>query len=753
MMNAKKYETEFAGKTLTAEFSNLAEQANGSVIIRYGETVVLATAVMSQNERLGLDYFPLTVDYEEKFYAAGEILGSRFIRRESRPSDEAVLVGRLIDRTIRPLFNRKIRNEVQVIVLALAVDGENDPDIPAIIAASLALGTSDIPWDGPVGACRITYPDFKINSDYETREKSDLDMVVCGKNGKINMIEAGGKEVPENFVSEAFERSAKEIEKIQKWQEMIIEEIGKPKRMIAAQEEPEKIKEAFDKHFSKRLEDAIFEPPTNSHLAEKAMRGLAIADLKSEWTESMVSEFGDGIKTVADEIYEEAINEIVHSNAIKLGRRADGRKPDEIRPLFTAINVLPRVHGSGLFYRGSTHILSVVTLGSPGDFQVIEGMEIKTKKRFMHHYNFPPFSSGETGRMAGPGRREIGHGALAEKALMAVIPTSDEFPYTIRVVSESLSSNGSTSMGSVCASSLAMMSAGVPIKNPVAGISIGIMLGGKDYKILTDIQGPEDHHGDMDFKVAGTKNGVTAIQMDVKVEGIEPEILKEALERAKKARMQILDVMAKTIAEPLKELPRRAPRVIKIMINPDKIRDVVGPGGKVINKIIQDTGAEIDIEQDGTIFITGKNEESANKALQIVKEITHEYQVGEEFPNGIVSRIFEFGAMVEIAPKVEGLVHISELAPFRVNKVTDVVNIGDVIPVKIISIDEMGRINLSLKEVDPNYARTRTKSSRFDSESRRATGSEGNIRARDAKFRRNERRNYSRDRRRPRRTS
>ena len=754
MINAKKYEIEFAGKTLTAEFSNLAAQANGSVVVTYGETVVLATAVMSQNERLGLDYFPLTVDYEEKFYAAGEILGSRFIRREGRPSDEAVLVGRLIDRTIRPLFNHKIRNEVQVIVMALAVDGENDPDIPAIIAASLALGTSDIPWDGPIAGVRITYPDFKINADYETREKSDLDMVVCGKNGKINMVEASGKEIPENFVAEAFERSAKEIEKIQKWQEKIIKEIGKPKRIIAVQEEPEKIKEAFDKHFCKRLEDAIFEPLTNIHLPAKAMRNLAIADLKSEWIESMVSEFGDNIKNIADDIYEEAIDEIVHSNAIKLGRRVDGRKPDEIRPLFAAINILPRVHGSGLFYRGDTHILSVVTLGSPGDFQVIEGMEIKAKKRFMHHYNFPPFSSGETGRMGAPGRREIGHGALAEKALMAVIPTSDEFPYTIRVVSESLSSNGSTSMGSVCASSLALMAAGVPIKNPVAGISIGIMLGekSKDYKILTDIQGPEDHHGDMDFKVAGTKNGVTAIQMDVKVEGIEPEILKEALESAKKARMQILDIMAKTIAEPLKELPATAPRVVKININPDKIRDVVGPGGKVINKIIEDTGAKIDIEQDGTIFITGKNEESMNKALQIVKEITHEYQVGEEFPKGIVSRIFEFGAMVEIAPKVEGLVHISELAPFRVNKVTDVVNIGDVIPVKIISIDEMGRINLSLKEVDPNYARTRIQSSRFDSESRRTTESEGNIRARDAKFQRNERRSHPRDHRRPRRT-
>jgi len=702
MMNVKKYTTEFAGKTLTAEFSNLAEQANGSVIVRYGETVVLATAVMSPNERIGIDYFPLTVDYEERFYAAGEILGSRFIRREGRPSDEAILGSRLIDRSIRPLFSHKIKNEIQVIVLALAVDGKNDPDIPAIIAASLALGTSDIPWNGPIGSARVTYPDFIINADYETREKSVFDMVICGKNGKINMIEAGGKELPEKFVAEAFEKSVKEIENIQKWQEKIIKEIGKPKITPVIHPEPEGIKETFNKNFRKRLEDAIY-------MKEKVERSFALNDLKAEWLESAASEFGKDDMNPADEIYEETINEIVHSNIIKHEKRPDGRKINELRPLFADINILPAVHGSGIFFRGGTHILSVVTLGAPGDFQVIEGMEVKTKKRFMHHYNFPPFSSGETGRMGNPGRREIGHGALAERALLAVIPTSDEFPYTIRVVSESLSSNGSTSMGSVCASTLALMATGVPIKNPVAGIAMGIMAQGKDYKILTDIQGPEDHHGDMDFKAAGTKDGVTAIQMDVKVEGIEPKMLKEALEQSKEARMKILEVMSKTISSPLKQLPPQAPRVVKITINPDKIRDVVGPGGKVINKIIADTGADIDIEQDGTIFVTGKTEESANKAVEIIKEITHEYQIGEVFEHGVVSRIFEFGAMVEIAPKVEGLVHISELAPFRVNRVTDVVNIGDIIPVKIVGIDEMRRINLSLKEVDPNYARTRTK--------------------------------------------
>lgn len=709
-MKTKKFTTEFAGKTLTAEFSDLAEQANGSVLVRYADTVVLATAVISPNERLGLDYFPLTVDFEERFYAAGEILGSRFVRREGRPSEEAVLTGRLVDRTIRPLFNQKTRNEVQVAVLALAVDGENDSDIPAIIAASLALGTSGIPWNGPVGAVRISYPGFVANPIYSQREKAELEMLVCGKNRQINMIEARASEVSEKIAAEALDKAVEEIEKIEKFQEKIIAAIGKPKITAAVKEEPAKMREAFNKHFHKRLEDAIFSASSANGLPEKTNRELAIADLKDEWMKSMTTEeFGPDAGDLANEIYEEAIDEIIHINALKSDRRADGRKMDEIRPLFATINILPAVHGSGLFYRGSTHVLSVATLGAPGDFQIIEGMEVKAKKRFMHHYNFPPFSSGETGRMGSPGRREIGHGALAEKALAAVIPTSDEFPYTIRVVSECLSSNGSTSMASVCASTLALMATGVPIKNPVAGISIGLMAGADDYKILTDIQGPEDHYGDMDFKVAGTKDGITAIQMDIKVDGIKPKILKEALESGKKARLEILDKILETIPAPLAELPAQAPRVVKMSINPDKIRDVVGPGGKVINKIVEDTGATIDIEQDGTIFVTGKNQEAADKAIKIIEEITHEYQPGETFERGVVSRIFEFGAMVEIAPKVEGLVHISELAPFRVNRVTDVVNIGDVIPVKIISIDEMGRINLSLKAIDPNYASARTK--------------------------------------------
>jgi polyribonucleotide nucleotidyltransferase len=704
MRNIKKYTAEFAGKTLTAEFSDLADQTNGSVLLRYGDTVVLATAVMSEVERQGIDYFPLVVDYEEKFYAAGQILGSRFIRREGRPSDEAILVSRLIDRAIRPLFNQKMRNEVQVTVLALSIDGENDPDIPALLAASLALGTSNIPWEGPIGAGRIGFPPpaggFVINPAYAERENLTFEAVLASKDEKINMIEGQGKETPEELAAEAFEKCLEELKAIQKFQEEIISEIGKEKITFEIKSEPKEMRNLFKKHFEKRTEEALYSK-------DKSSRNIAISELKMEWLEAAKNEFGEKEKGTADEIFEQSLKETVHAKIIKEEKRPDGRKIDELRPLFSQVNILPRVHGSALFYRGGTHILSVVTLGAPTDVQLIEGMEIQTKKRFLHHYNFPPFSSGETGRMAGPGRREIGHGALAERALLAVIPEKDDFPYTIRIVSECLASNGSTSMGSVCASSLALMNAGVPIKAPVAGIAMGLMIRENDYKILTDIQGPEDHQGDMDCKIAGTKNGVTAIQMDVKIKGVVPKILKEILEQSLKARKQILENMEKTLAEPLKELPPQAPRIIKLTINPEKIREVIGPGGKTINKITEATGAEIDIEQNGTIFITGKNEKDATKAAEIVKEITHEYQVGEIL-KGIVTRIFDFGAMVEFAPKQEGLVHISELAPFRVDRVTDVVQTGDLIPVKIVSIDDLGRFNLSLKAVDPNYARRKS---------------------------------------------
>lgn len=708
-MITKTYSTTIGGRELLIEFTNMAMHANGSCIVRYGETMVLATAVQSKAVREGIDFFPLTVDYEEKFYAAGRILGSRFMRREGRASDEAILVARLVDRSIRPLFNQKTRNETQVIVLALSIDEDNDPDILAILAASLALGTSDIAWNGPIGAVRIgkVGNEFIVNSTYAQRNDAALDAVICGKDGKINMIEAGAQEAPEHDMAKALELGAKELDELCSFQQKIIQEIGAQKHKPHIAEATEEMLARFRKHTLPRLEDAIY-------IKEKMLRYETLNELKREWGEAAKTNFPDMPPSVSDELFEEAISDIVHKNVIEYERRPDGRKTNELRTLFAKAPILPRTHGSALFFRGETHVLSAVTLGAPSDVQLIEGMEVRTKKRFMHHYNFPPFSVGEVKPMRGPGRRDIGHGALAERALVAVIPNVNAFPYTIRVVSETLSSNGSSSMGSVCASSLALMDAGVPIKEPVAGIAMGLMLseakslpdgkagasGGQEhrYKILTDIQGPEDHHGDMDFKAAGTKNGITGVQMDVKVDGIPLQILNEAFAQAREARLQILDVMRRECAAPRAELSLYAPRIIKMQIKPEKIKDVIGPGGKVINAIIASTGAQIDIEQDGSIFITGTREESARRAEEEIKMLTKEFEVGETFL-GKVTRVFPFGAMVEIAPNQEGMVHISQLAPFRVEQVTDIVSIGDIVPVKVIEIDDQGRINLSIKEV------------------------------------------------------
>lgn len=684
----------------------MADQANGSVLVRYGETVVFATACISKNKREGTDFFPLTVDYEEKFYAAGKIMGSRFIKREGRPSEEAILTARIIDRTIRPLFDRRLRNEIQVIVLALSVDGKNDPDIPAIIAASLALGISDIPWGGPVGTARVGQVDgkFVFNPTYEEREKSAMDLAVCGKDGKVNMIEAGTKEVSEEIAVKGIEGALEEIAKIEEFQKKIIQEIGKEKIKIELKDKPKEITALFEKNILPKLETLLYSSASGGSRIKPD-----IDPLKKEWIELLESETNEETLVFADEIFEDGVDELVHNKVIDVPRgqekRQDGRRADEVRSLHASVDLLPALHGSAVFYRGNTHILSTVTLGGPQDAQLIEGMEIQTTKHFMHHYNFPPFSVGETGRMGSPGRREIGHGALVERALSPVLPPKSDFPYTIRVVSEAMASNGSTSQGSICASTLALMDAGVPIKNPVAGISMGLMMRNeKEYRVLTDIQGFEDHFGDMDFKCAGTKDGITAIQLDIKVGGIPLDAIKEAFEQAKKARTEILAVMRKAVSEPRKELSPTAPRIIKIMINPDKIREVIGPGGKMINSIIDKTGAEIDIEQDGSVYITGKNLKEADEAKKIIEGLTHEYVV-DEIASGPVTRLFDFGAMVEIGPMQEGLVHISELAPFRVNKVTDVVNIGDVVKVKIISIDEKGRVNLSIKQLDPNYGR------------------------------------------------
>lgn len=688
-MQIKKYETNFGGKKLSVEISDLADQANGSVLVRYEDTAVFATAVMGKNKREGLDYFPLSVDYEERFYAAGQILGSRFMRREGRPSEEAILSGRVIDRTIRPLFDQKIRNEVQVTILILSIDTKNDSDIPAIIAASLALGVSDIPWGGPVGAVRIGYDgqNLLVNPTYEERGNSTLDAVICGTKGKINMIEAGAKEIPEDIAIKGMEKALEEIATVQKFQEKIILEIGKEKAKVELDEIPADMREFFKKEISQNLDKVIY----------GGVKG-DIGDFKYQWMKVAAEKFGPEKKNQADDLYEEEVNNIIHKEILENDKRPDGRKMDELRNIFAKTGFLPTLHGSGVFFRGGTHVLSVVTLGGPKDVQLIEGMEVQMKKHFMHHYNFPPFSTGETGRMGNPGRREIGHGALAERALSAVIPSREEFPYTIRIVSESMASNGSTSQGSICASVLALMDAGVPIKAPVAGIAMGLMMKNeKNYKVLTDIQGPEDHHGDMDFKVAGTKDGVTAIQMDVKVDGVTVEILEKTLKQAKKAREEIMETMLKEIPESRKELSSYAPRIIKIMIDPEKIGAVIGPAGKVIKGITEKTGAEIDIEQDGTVLITGKNHKDTDAAKKMIEDLTREFEVGE-IVEGEVIKILDFGAIIDLGGGKDGMAHVSELRDGFVKKVEDVVKMGDKVRVKVIRVED-GRIGLSLKQV------------------------------------------------------
>ena len=694
MLEKKVFETICAGKKVVVEFNQIAPQANGSVFVRFGDTTVFATAVISKSPRESVDYFPLTVDYEEKYYAAGRILGSRFMRREGRPSEEAVLISRLIDRTLRPLFDYRIRHDVQVVVFTLSLDEENSPDVPAILAASLALLTSDIPWGGPVSAARVGQVDgaLIVNPTDGERASGSLDLVISGGGGHVNMLEGRAKEVHEEKFLEAIEKALKEINHLNTFQLEIAAKIGKEKFKPRIEEAPVEAQNLLGRHIMPRLRDTLYTP-------HKKERDHALSDLKQEWMEAVKTQFATLSKGTASDMFEGAIDEIVHANIIREEKRPDGRGIREVRPLFADVGFLTRTHGSGLFFRGDTHILSVVTLGAPGDELLIEGMDVRTKKHFMHHYNFPPFSVGETGRMGSPGRREIGHGALAEKALEAIIPPKEIFPYTIRIVSETLSSNGSSSMGSVCASLLALMDAGVPILRPVAGIAMGLMMDDAGvYKVLTDIQGPEDHHGDMDLKAAGTKEGITAVQMDVKVKGVTINMLRDALADAKDARLHIMKTLLERIATPRENLSPFAPRVFTITIPIDKIRDVIGPGGKIINEIIAETGAQIDIEQTGQIFITGPNEEAAKKAEEKIKAIIKEFEVGE-IVKGKVSRLFEFGAMVEIAPRQEGLVHISELAQGRVNKVTDVVDIGDEVEVKVISIDSMGRVNLSMKAI------------------------------------------------------
>ncbi|MFC1615132.1 polyribonucleotide nucleotidyltransferase [Patescibacteria group bacterium] len=698
-MKIKEFSMELGGETLTAQFTDLVDQANSSVIMRYGDTTVLATAVMSPHKREGQDWFPLTVDYEEKFYAAGEILGSRYMRREGRPSEEAILSGRVVDRTIRPLFNQAMRNDVQVTITVLSL-GKYDPDVLAVNAASIALATSDIPWSGPVSCVRVNDVDgaLKINSTYEERKGAPLAMIVSGKDGKINMIETGANQISEDEIGKGFDFAITDIEKIQKFQEKIVSEVGKEKVEVEIDKVSEEAKKLFTENIESKMDKFVFSGAGKE----------GIGELRNEWISLLKDSLPDENRSVASEYYESQVDELLHKEAIANDRRADGRKMNEVRDLYTqAGGVSPVLHGSGIFYRGGTHILSVLTLGGPRDALFIDGMEAQTEKRFMHHYNFPPYSVGETGRMGGFNRRMIGHGALAEKALSYVIPEKEDFPYTVRIVSESMASNGSTSMASVCGSTLALLDAGVPIKAPVAGIAIGLMMEDDNtYKILTDIQGPEDEHGDMDFKVAGTENGVTAIQMDIKVGSIPVIALKEALIEAKNARLKILEKIKEAIPEARTDVSSNAPKIITMKILEDQIGKVIGSGGKVINKIKDDTGVtEIQIEDDGTVFITGK-EGSAEKAEVMIYDMTREYKAGEKF-DGTVVKVLDFGAIVKINEYTDGLVHVSELAPFRIANVSDVVKEGDVIPVVVKEMDDRGKMSLSLKDADPEYAKNK----------------------------------------------
>ncbi|MBP9771375.1 MAG: polyribonucleotide nucleotidyltransferase [Candidatus Pacebacteria bacterium] len=700
-MKKEVFEVEVGGKMLSAEFNDLAMHANGSVLVRYGDTAVLATAVMGRSTKQ-LDYFPLTVDYEEKFYAAGKILGSSFVRREGKPSDEAVLSGRIVDRTIRPLFDARLRIDVQIVLTVLSV-GEQDPDVVSVIAGSLALAVSDIPWDGPIGGVRIIQNEngLVVNPSYKERESATTDALICGKNGLINMIEVGAHEIPESELAEIFAKGVEVISALETFQKEVVAKIGKQKKVVEFPQLSPDAVALFENEIAPKLVSAVF---------TGARGGNETHDLHDAWTKLVAEKLPDENSGLVDAYFEDRV-EAAFDEGVLSGKRVDGRTMDEIRPLYAqAGGIAAMIHGTGVFYRGETHVLSALTLGGPEDTQTIDGMEGESKKRYMHHYNFPPFSTGETGRMGGANRRMIGHGALAEKALIPVIPPALTFPYTIRIVSEVLSSNGSSSMASVCGSTLALMDAGVPIKAPVAGIAMGVVFNGDRYAILTDIQGPEDHYGDMDFKVAGTEAGVTAVQMDVKVGGVPAKMLTEALAQAKTARLQILQTITTAIAAPRAELPQNAPRVLSIKIDKEDIGLVIGGGGKTVNQIRDLTGADISIEEDGTVFVTGKNG-GAEEAIRLIGIITRKYKAGETF-EGTVTRIMDFGAFVKISEETgitgmkeaEGLVHVSEIAPFRINDVRTALAEGEKVKVVIKEIDEMHRINLSIKLADPEFA-------------------------------------------------
>ena len=689
------FETALAGRPLWIETGKMAQQANGSCLVRYGDTVVLVAATASASPREGVDFFPLTVDVEERLYAVGRIPGS-WGRREGRPPEKAILMARLTDRPIRPLFPDGFRNDVQVVITILSVDHDSSPEVAGMIGASVALTISDIPFDGPVGAVEVGLVDGQIviNPSSEQCSKSELSLIVAGTKDAVLMVEAGAKEVPEDTLIEAITAGHRAIQEIVSFQEGIREAIGKPIIEVPLFVPDPEVERQVEEQAAGPLREAIMNP-------DKLEREAAIERVQSETRarfEETFPEKGQDIDAVLRKLLKREVRKMICDKSV----RPDGRAPDEIRRISCEVAMLPRTHGSGLFTRGQTQVLSVATLGAVSDIQELDTIYEEEFKRYIHHYNFPPYSVGETRPLRGPGRREIGHGALAERALIPVLPAETEFPYTLRVVSEVVSSNGSTSMASVCGSTLALMDAGVPIKAPVAGIAMGLVKEGEKVVVLTDIQGMEDALGDMDFKVAGTKKGVTALQMDIKVSGVDRSILEMALSRAREARLSIMDKMLEAIPAPRPELSPYAPRIVVIEIDPDKIRDVIGPGGKVINKIIAETNAKIDIEQDGKVYIASTDSAGGEKAVKMIQALTRDVEVGVEYL-GKVSRITNFGAFIEILPGKEGLVRLSEISDERIKRVEDVLNVGDEVLVKVVEIDRLGRINLSRRAALPGH--------------------------------------------------
>ena len=708
-MEKKIFELNFRGRKITVEWGELAKQAHGAVLVRYGDTVILSTAVVSKTANILSDFFPLMILYNEKLYSVGKIPGG-FIKREGRPTENATLAARMIDRPMRPLFPENFRNEVQVVNTVLSVDQDNSPEMTALLGSSLAVSISKIPFNGPIAAVKVgrVNGEFVINPTLKESELSDIDLTVAGTKDAINMVEAGSKEVSEDDMLEALMFGHEAIKELIKFEEEIIDEIGVPKMEYETLTLEEELKEEITTLVAKRIDDAL-------RIKDKLEKYNTLDLIKEEVVNKYEEENHDKEKEELDTlltkvklILEQIEYDLFRKIVVKEKTRADGRAMDEIRPLSTDIDLLPRTHGSALFTRGQTQSLSVVTLGALGEHQILDGLSIEDEKRFMLHYNFPDFSVGETGRYGAPGRREVGHGALGERALAQVIPNEEKFPYTIRVVSEILESNGSSSQASICAGCMALMAAGVPISSPVAGIAMGLITDGDDYTILTDIQGMEDHLGDMDFKVAGTRNGICALQMDIKISGITKQILKEALAQAKKARMQVLDVMEKQIAIPRPEVSKYAPKTVTFMINPDKIKDVIGKGGEMITKIILEcsnvktvndiNAVKVDLEDDGRVIIYHTNAEIISKTAERIKNIVREPEIGKVYSCRVV-KVEDFGCFVELWPGCEGLIHISQLDKNRVEKVSDIVKVGDEVIAKATGYDKKGKLNLSRKEV------------------------------------------------------